>query len=130
MREAIVLSLRYKLRGMIDISDGLAMDLHRLCRASGVGAEINAAAIPIHPDAAAGRDIDPLQAALSDGEDYELLFTIPKGQVRRLENDDKIQKIPLPVTRIGTMTKESGVVLVYPDGTRQPLAEQGWEHKG
>jgi thiamine-monophosphate kinase len=128
VREAIVLSLRYKLRSMIDISDGLAMDLHRLCRASGVGAEIQAAAIPVHPDAAAGRDVDPLAAALFDGEDYELLFTVPKGQAKRLGNDDKIQKNPLSVTRIGTMTKETEIVLVQPDGERQPLPEKGWEH--
>jgi len=130
VREAIVLSLRYKLRSMIDISDGLAMDLHRLCRASGVGAEIHAAAVPVHPDAAAGRNIDPLQAALSDGEDYELLFTVPAGQAKRLEHDGAIQKIPLPVTHIGTITKEPDIVLVQPDGSRRPLAEQGWEHTG
>jgi thiamine-monophosphate kinase len=126
VREAIILALRYKLRAMIDISDGLAMDLHRLCRASGCGAEIQAAAIPIAEGAAAGRDIDPLSAALSDGEDYELLFTVPAGQARRLEADDKI---PLPVTRIGRMIKEPEVWLVAEDGSREPLAAEGWEHR-
>ncbi|MBN1554221.1 MAG: thiamine-monophosphate kinase [Phycisphaerae bacterium] len=127
VREAIVLSLRYRLRAMIDISDGLAMDLHRMCRASGVGADIHAAAIPVHPDAAAGRKIEPLEAALFDGEDYELLFTIPSGRAKQLESDDKI---PLPVTRIGTITKGSDVVLIRLDGTREPLPQKGWEHQG
>ncbi|MBN1942753.1 MAG: thiamine-phosphate kinase [Phycisphaerae bacterium] len=127
VREAIVLAMRYKLRAMIDVSDGLAMDLHRLCRASGVGADILAAAVPVHPDAVAGRNIAPLEAALGDGEDYELLFTVPRGQAKRLEGDDKI---PLPVTRIGTITKNPDVVLIQPGGSRQPLPETGWEHKG
>ncbi len=125
VREAIVLAMRHKLRAMIDISDGLAMDLTRLCRASGVGAEICADAVPIHPDAAAGGDISPLQAALSDGEDYELLFTVPAGRAERLLADDKL---PLPVTRIGTITQGPDIELLRPDGSREPLGEAGWEH--
>lgn len=127
VREAILLAMRYKLRAMIDISDGLAMDLRRLCRASNVGAEIHAAAVPVHPDAVAGRNIDPLQAALGDGEDYELLFTVPAGQAERLAADEQI---PVPVTRIGTITKEPVLVLVHADGSRTPLPEQGWQHEG
>jgi thiamine-monophosphate kinase len=125
VREAIILALRYKLRAMIDISDGLAVDLTRLCRASGCGAEIDAAAIPIADDATAGRDIPPLAAALGDGEDYELLFTVPAGQARRLQADDKV---PLPVTRIGTLIKAPQLWLIDDDGARSPLAPAGWEH--
>ncbi len=127
VREAIILSLRCKIRSMIDISDGLAMDLSRLCKASNVGAEIMADSIPIHPDATAGRaDITPLQAALSDGEDYELLFTVPAGQAEKLCND---KKIPLEITRIGTITKDSKrLSIVSPDGTVTPIQPAGWEH--
>jgi thiamine-monophosphate kinase len=125
VREAIVLALRYKLRAMIDLSDGLAKDLARLCQASGVGAELDAAAIPIHPDAAAGREIDPLSAALGDGEDYELLFAIPRGQARRIEADDKL---PLPVRCIGRLTREPGLQLIHEDGSRRDLTPAGWEH--
>ena len=126
VREAILLALRYKLQAMIDISDGLAMDLGRLCKASGVGAELNAAAIPCHADALAGRtDITPLQAALHDGEDYELLFALPSRLAAKVCDDPNL---PVEITRIGRITKEPGLVLVQPDGTREPLPEKGWEH--
>ncbi len=62
-------------RAAIDLSDGLGRDLGQLCRASGVGAEIEGGALPIHPDVDAGRD--PIAAALDDGEDYELLLALP-----------------------------------------------------
>jgi thiamine-monophosphate kinase len=126
LREAIILAMRYRLRAMIDISDGLAKDIGRLCRASGLGAEIHAEQIPIHPDAAAGRDISPLAAALGDGEDYELLFALPAGKAEKLCSDDRI---PLEVTCIGRMTSQPGLTLIEPDGARKPLPEDGWEHK-
>lgn len=126
IREAIVLAMRYKLRSMIDLSDGLAMDLPRLCRASGVGAEILAESIPTADDALAGRtNIMPLQAALGDGEDYELLFTLPSGQAQQVCND---QHVPIEVTRIGTITKDKAMNLVEADGTKKPLPATGWEH--
>ena len=126
VREAIVLALRYKIKSMIDISDGLAMDLSRLCKASGVGAEILARDIPIADDALAGRaDITPLQAALGDGEDYELLFTLPAGQARRVCNDDHM---PIKITRIGTITKDQSLTLVSAAGQVDPLPTTGWQH--
>jgi thiamine-monophosphate kinase len=129
VREAIILAFRYHLRSMIDISDGLAMDLGRVCRAGGgLGAEIWADAVPIHPDAVRRAEQDggdPLRAALGDGEDYELLFTLARGPAGRLVKD---QKIPLPVTQIGVVTKEHGLVLVHPDGRRDSLDPTGWEH--
>ena len=88
VREARVLAARYGLHAMIDLSDGLAGDLGHLCRASGVGAEVRADLVPIHDGClrpARARPVRPaaraneqaLQAALTDGEDYELLFTLP-----------------------------------------------------
>ncbi|NBB96331.1 MAG: thiamine-monophosphate kinase [Planctomycetes bacterium] len=125
VQEAIVLGLRYRLRAMIDISDGLAADLGRLCEASGCGAELDAEAIPVAADAAAGRHVEPLQAALHDGEDYELLFTMPAAQARQLCNDSNA---PLTVTRIGRCIKEPGLWLLDAAGQRQPLEPRGWEH--
>jgi len=123
--EARRLAARCGLHAMIDISDGLALDLWRLCRASGVGADIEADRVPAHGDAPAGRDITPLQAALADGEDYELLFTLPAEQAEELLRD---QPVGVPVTRIGTVVTGDGLALVDADGTREALEPTGWEH--
>lgn len=133
VREAIILALRYKLRAMIDISDGLSKDLGRICTASGVGAEIRADAIPISHNAAKNRGLrqqkSPLTAALHDGEDYELLFVVPKGQVDKILQDVDDGKIPIPISHIGTIVKQQTLTLISGDGTRQPLTDTGWEHE-
>ncbi len=122
--EARTLASSFDLHAMIDISDGLATDLGHLCEASGLGAEIESAAIPIHPEVA-GLD-DPLAAAISDGEDYELVFTLPADQAKRLTGD---QALPVKITQIGIMIETSGIVLIDPDGGREPMKATGWEHQ-
>jgi len=102
---------------MIDLSDGVSRDLAHICRASGVGAVLDAAAVPIHSDAVelSRRDGRPaLDHALNDGEDYELLFTSP-GHVGR-------------ALRIGQITAEPGIVIRSQDGIPHPLPPLGWEH--
>jgi thiamine-monophosphate kinase len=118
--EAIALAAHYALHAMIDISDGLAADLGHLCAASGVGAEVLAAEVPVHPDA------DGLAAALGDGEDYELLFALPAEQGDAVARESAL---PVTVSRIGTVTERAEVVLVHPDGRRRPLGAAGWEHR-
>jgi thiamine-monophosphate kinase len=114
----------WRVAAMIDISDGLAADLHHVCDASGVAAEVVAADVPIHEDAAIG-GTDPLAAALGDGEDYELLFTLDA----RLANElCRAQPLDVRITRIGTISAGRGVTLVAADGTARPLAPAGWEH--
>jgi len=120
VREARILAEACDLHAMIDVSDGLAADLTHLCKASGVGAEVLAADVPVHPDA------DGLDAALGDGEDYELLFAIPAEQAERLEAD---QPLDVPVSRIGTITAEPAMTLIHPDGRREELKATGWEHE-
>jgi thiamine-monophosphate kinase len=109
----------------------LAKDLSRICKASGVGAEIWEDAIPIRPDAAKNREpkISPLDAALNDGEDYELLFTVPKGQVKKILQDVEDGKIPIPISHIGTITKQQTLTILSSDGTNRPLTDSGWEHE-
>ncbi len=124
--EARRLAAECELHAMIDVSDGLALDLWRVCRASGVGAELSADAIPLRPNAPAGRDIEPLTAALGDGEDYELLFTLPAGQADRLLAE---QPLAVPVTRIGTITEAEELTLTRGDGGRETLEPTGWEHR-
>ena len=71
---------------MLDLSDGLSSDLPRLCAASGVGARLERAKIPMVQLSTAGRrrGIDPLQLALHGGDDYELVFTVPPGKAKFL----------------------------------------------
>jgi thiamine-monophosphate kinase len=101
---------------MIDISDGLSRDLRHICQQSGVGAIIDAAHLPIHEDAVrlsrqSGRQ--PLEHALHDGEDHELLFTAAQ---------------PPPIgIQIGQITADRSL-LIEKDGKRQPLIAKGWEY--
>ena len=114
-------------RACVDLSDGLADALHQLAAASGAGAIVEAAAVPIEPGARRwfeqhGRD--PLAASLA-GEDYELLFTAPARARRRLAAIGRM-KHGVPLTRIGVITHEPGVVLRR-DGADTPLPD-GYEH--
>ena len=107
-----------RVTAMIDLSDGLSRDLLHICQQSGGGAVIDASAVPVHPDAIiASRDgRNPLDHALNDGEDYELLLT------GKLEGND------LPIVRIGRVTAERQIILKGEDGLR-PLEPRGWEHQ-
>jgi len=125
VREALALAGRCDLHAMIDISDGLATDLGHICEMSGCGAEVQAAAVPIHPDAAR-LGPDPLAAALGDGEDYELLFTLPADQAEKLAAENPLGDVR--IARIGTITAGDARTLVMPDGRRAELAARGWEH--
>jgi thiamine-monophosphate kinase len=102
---------------MIDLSDGVSRDLAHICRASSVGAIVDAAAVPIHPDAVelSRRDrVSPLQHALNDGEDYELLFTTSAQTGQGI--------------RIGQIAAEPRIFIRGEDGTPRPLAPLGWQH--
>jgi thiamine-monophosphate kinase len=103
---------------MIDLSDGLSSDLAHLCRASGVGARLEAAAIPAGP----GATVDD---ALSGGDDYELCFTAPDPA--RVAEAFAAAGLHLPAP-IGTVTVGEEVLLSTPGGGSWPLAPSGWEH--
>ena len=102
---------------MMDISDGLLIDLWRLCGASGVGALIEDCAVPISPEArqaAAYLGLDPLEAALGGGEDYRLLFTTSRQRV-------------LGSHRIGTITP-AGLEMRTQNGITRKLKPLGYGH--
>ncbi len=105
---------------MIDISDGLSTDLAHLCEESGVGAEIQADAIPLASIGKPAREV-AMKFALHGGEDYELLFTVPGSRQvpRRIAG--------VPITQIGHITRHKRMFLI--DGSeRSDLRPQGWEH--
>ena len=104
---------------MIDLSDGLGTDLRHLCQASGCGAELIADAIPRAPGA-------DLQAALTDGEDYELLFCLDEDAAGKLLADPAPG---VPVSRIGRTVAGERLEMVDSSGGRRPLGA-GWEHHG
>ncbi|MDJ0976829.1 MAG: thiamine-phosphate kinase [Planctomycetota bacterium] len=113
-------------RAMMDVSDGLALDLSRLCRASGVGVRVDADRIPIHPDVDATGDAR-LAHALGDGEDFELLVA---HEPLDAETTNALAAEGVTLVPIGTFqAPEAGLVLVGPDG-EQPLRPTGFDHLG
>lgn len=116
---------------MIDISDGLSTDLARLCSASGVGAQIAAGKIPVVavPMTLARRlkhVVDPIAMALHGGEDYELLFSVPKRRVPKLRNAPGFNDL----TEIGKVVPGKAVMLIDIDGGEHPLLPRGWDPFG
>jgi len=113
-------------RCMMDLSDGLSIDLPRLCRASGTGAELSGSLLPVFPDSRRWH-CDPLALALHGGEDFELLLAVPARQTERLE---KSYPSSLPrITRIGRLCSRPGVRW-SPDATAplRPLKPAGFDH--
>lgn len=103
----------------IDVSDGLARDLARLTEASGIGATIDAAALPLSPHAtrlAAALAVDAQELALAGGEDYVLLFSLPASS-----------RPPAGCTPIGRIERRGGMRLRRGTGT-EPLPSRGWDH--
>lgn len=117
-------ALNVKPTSMIDVSDGLASELFHLCTQSGTGCELYEDKIPLDPmtyGRARDFNLDPTLCALSGGEDYELLFTVP------LSDYDKVKDHP-DITIIGHMTdKNSGLNLVTKNGLSAKLKAQGWD---
>ena len=132
LAEARWLSENFPPHAMIDLSDGLAGDLRHLLTASGVGAELLGSAIPISREARLAVRTDssakpPLLAALTDGEDFELLFTIASRQAVPLTDGWKKEFPELPLTCIGRVTAEPGLRLHDKGGVRV-LHAHGYTH--
>ena len=114
---------------MIDLSNGLGLDLPRVCELSGVCAELHTDQLPISAAAhMAAREsgCPPWHRAMADGEDYELCFTAPRDTF-----PDEIDSVP--ITQIGTIVEQHPGPLVtvrLPDGTPVDTSGLGWEHKG
>lgn len=120
----------------MDLSDGLAKDLRRMCKASGCGARVRIWDVPRCVPANKAVRIDPArwQDVLAAGDDYELLIAVPPQQVADFEHRARAwlragtQPEPFAVTRIGEMTPGSAVELLDADGKPLQLQSTGWEH--
>lgn len=125
VREALALRDFVALHAMIDVSDGFAADLAHVLAESGCGAEIDAAAVPVHADAVARSRLTgrtPLDHALNDGEDFELIFTVGGPDEAAL-----LARSPVPVVRVGRVVAGTGLWLVA-GGVRTVLTPAGWVH--
>lgn len=126
LAQKIVRAVKQGLHAMMDLSDGLAQDLPRLCAASGVGAHLYTSRLPIHEDAWTLSQRDSVPAgfhALADGEDYELLFAMDPESVPEIVNLSDV-----PLTAIGEITAETGLFLIDERNQRHPWPKVGWEH--
>jgi len=114
---------------MIDLSDGLASDLEHILQASGVGAEVQAGALPLSPAfrEQLARQPELLDLALGGGEDYELLCTVAPGRVA--EALALAGRVEVPLTEVGMVTKaDAGLALRTANGDIRPLRVRGYDH--
>ncbi len=132
VREAEDMIKRASVRTMIDVSDGLAADLHHILDATSqlakykCGANIYADRIPIRQAAREMNDgVSPLDHALGDGEDFELLITVPEKDARRL-----LESPPdgVALTHIGEITGDGNCQLIFDNGDKRDLPPVGWKH--
>ena len=113
---------------MIDVSDGLALDLKRLAEASGVGALVEAERVPV---STAARRLErrtgrgALAHALSDGEDYELLFTV---RARAAERFERLWRLPTRLSRIGLVVCARDGLTMRKEGRLEELDVTGYRH--
>jgi len=123
VKEARWLAGHFKVRSMIDISDGLLIDLTRIARASGVGARLYKNLIPLSKDAGT------FNAAVTAGEDFELLFTMSPAEAGRL-----FRKYPFPgfstaISIIGhVVEREKGLRIIDSAGKARILRPKGYTH--
>jgi len=128
LAEARWLADHFPIHSMIDISDGLVNDLWHILDRSGVGAELLAKSIPISRAAKLRKAQKlPMEAALGDGEDFELLFTVPPGLAVALLDGWKAQFPKLRLSCIGKITKTPGVSLRDATGVHS-LKSNGYVH--
>ncbi|MFO1001937.1 MAG: thiamine-phosphate kinase [Planctomycetaceae bacterium] len=113
---------------MMDLSDGLSMDLSRMMEASKTGAVIHSESIPIHPEVPSNTSQERrLSSALSDGEDFELLLSLADSGATTII--EKAARSGMTFHKIGRVTADSRIQLLSSDGTSRPMNLAGWQHE-
>ena len=128
VEEALALVENFDVHAMIDLSDGLSSDLAHVARESKTGAVIDTACIPISDDARKASQADgrsPLDHALNDGEDFELLFTMSGAEADRLTAHPPFET---RLSVIGRIVEGDDVRLRDEDGGERPIEPGGYEH--
>jgi thiamine-monophosphate kinase len=126
VREAVLLHGLTELHAMIDVSDGLAADVHHLCAESQCGAVLWAERIPISPAALQMKgDRSALEHALGDGEDFELVFATTQAEAQRLTVTQPVPGVVL--TAIGECVESGLWITEY--GIRRALPPLGYVHE-
>lgn len=112
----------------LDVSDGLAADLAHICEASGCGATVEVATVPLSNPVAELVAADPglIESALAGGDDYELLLAVPQMNVAGVV--EAARKAGTAITNIGTFTASSGMHFIDRDGQSLALKTQGFTH--
>lgn len=127
VREALQLHEAVALHAMIDVSDGLSADLCHILDESNVGAVLSAEKIPVSTTAQQlNDDKTPLEHALGDGEDFELLWTVSPDEGRKLLENPPIE---IELSHIGEIVEADRRELIDLSGTPHPLPRAGWEHQ-
>jgi len=130
LREGRFLARQPAVGAAIDTSDGLSSDLGHIVEESGVGATLYYESIPVSEDLKAfcGQfKFDPVEYALSGGEDYTLLCTIAPAEAERIAGEFQAV-FNRRLFRIGEITTQKKMQLIYPDGSSGPIAPTGWDH--
>lgn len=127
-RLALAAAVLEHARASMDLSDGLMKDLGRMCRASGVGAIVEHAALPVSEAFSAVRTADPqaAAAAILAGDDYEILTAV--APERALDFTSAARAAGVPVRQIGRFTTSIDVVLQDASGAAMSLGATGWDH--
>ena len=123
VKEALAITAIVDVNSMMDITDGLTKDLNRICNASSVCAVIEQDAIPLSQ--AAHQQAHPIDAALNDGEDFELLFTLSPENYETLEAN---WNLPLEITAIGQIESGNGVYIKNQFGEKKQAIIKGFDH--
>jgi thiamine-monophosphate kinase len=127
-RTRLAPALRAHAHAAMDVSDGLAGDLAKLCRVSGVAAEVEVARVPLSPAAADALAFKPSlrDTILTGGDDYEIVCAVAAEQVSAMQA--AARKVDVALTEIGVVRDGEGVEFRLDDGSRLDLGHASFSH--